>query len=257
MAVDVVIYHNPACGTSRNTLAMIRNAGIEPHVVEYLKTPPSRVLLVELIDRAGITPRDLLREKGTPYPMKLYRATHPGRHPRQFGRHQRQFLPCHQRPFDTHRLAVRHIGVAFGSRKCHLLAPPPLAIFIQCQVTHDPADIADRGVDARSYGSLRQADPGLLNDILGRCRIAGQPHRLGNQSPALTGEQRQNAPRSVGHRRRMGIIDADEPRRCRDLPPQPSRPKTDRIQSVAVRTSGGRAESGMRRPDRASSCARP
>ncbi len=67
MAIDVVIYHNPACGTSRNTLAMIRNAGIEPHVVEYLKTPPSRPLLVELIDRAGITPRYLLREKGTPY----------------------------------------------------------------------------------------------------------------------------------------------------------------------------------------------
>ena len=67
MAVDVVIYHNPECGTSRNALAMIRNAGIEPHVVEYLKTPPARTLLVELIDRAGITPRDLLREKGTPY----------------------------------------------------------------------------------------------------------------------------------------------------------------------------------------------
>ncbi|MEG3167103.1 arsenate reductase (glutaredoxin) [Sphingomonas sp. LB3N6] len=67
MAVDIVIYHNPECGTSRNTLAMIRNAGIEPHVVEYLKTPPSRALLVELIDRAEITPRDLLREKGTPY----------------------------------------------------------------------------------------------------------------------------------------------------------------------------------------------
>ena len=67
MAVDIVIYHNPACGTSRNTLAMIRNAGIEPHVVEYLKTPPSRGLLVKLVDRAGITPRDLLREKGTPY----------------------------------------------------------------------------------------------------------------------------------------------------------------------------------------------
>ena len=64
---DVIIYHNPACGTSRNTLAMIRNAGIEPHVVEYLKTPPSRALLVELIDRAGMRPRDLLREKGTPY----------------------------------------------------------------------------------------------------------------------------------------------------------------------------------------------
>lgn len=67
MAVDIVIYHNPECGTSRNTLAMIRNAGIEPHVVEYLKTPPARALLVELIDRADMTPRELLREKGTPY----------------------------------------------------------------------------------------------------------------------------------------------------------------------------------------------
>jgi arsenate reductase len=67
VAVDIVIYHNPECGTSRNTLAMIRNAGIEPHVVEYLKTPPSRALLCALIERAGITPRDLLREKGTPY----------------------------------------------------------------------------------------------------------------------------------------------------------------------------------------------
>lgn len=67
MATDIVIYHNPACGTSRNVLGLIRNAGIEPHVVKYLKTPPSRALLVELIDRAGITPRDLLREKGTPY----------------------------------------------------------------------------------------------------------------------------------------------------------------------------------------------
>lgn len=66
-AVDVVIYHNPDCGTSRNALAMIRNAGVEPHVVEYLKTPPARALLVQLIERAGLTPRTLLREKGTPY----------------------------------------------------------------------------------------------------------------------------------------------------------------------------------------------
>ena len=65
--MDVVIYHNPACGTSRNTLAMIRNAGIEPHVVEYLKTPPSRALLVQMMKRAGLSPRELLREKGTPY----------------------------------------------------------------------------------------------------------------------------------------------------------------------------------------------
>jgi arsenate reductase len=67
VATDIIIYHNPDCGTSRNALAMIRNAGLEPHVIEYLKTPPSRALLTELIERAGIGPRDLLREKGTPY----------------------------------------------------------------------------------------------------------------------------------------------------------------------------------------------
>jgi arsenate reductase len=65
--MDIIIYHNQDCGTSRNTLAMIRNAGIEPHVIEYLKTPPARALLVQLIARAGLTPRTVLREKGTPY----------------------------------------------------------------------------------------------------------------------------------------------------------------------------------------------
>ena len=65
--MDVIIYHNGDCGTSRNTLAMIRNAGIEPHVVEYLKTPPSRALLAQLVARMGISVRELLREKGTPF----------------------------------------------------------------------------------------------------------------------------------------------------------------------------------------------
>ena len=65
--MDIIIYHNPDCGTSRNTLAMIRNAGIEPHVVEYLKTPPSRAMLTQFIRRMGISVRTLLREKGTPY----------------------------------------------------------------------------------------------------------------------------------------------------------------------------------------------
>jgi arsenate reductase (glutaredoxin) len=64
---EVTIYHNPACGTSRNTLALIRNAGIEPQVIEYLKTPPTRATLVDLIRRMGMTPRQVLREKGTPY----------------------------------------------------------------------------------------------------------------------------------------------------------------------------------------------
>jgi arsenate reductase (glutaredoxin) len=65
--MSVTIYHNPDCGTSRNTLAMIRNAGIEPEVIEYLKNPPSRETLTDLIARAGMTVRALLREKGTPY----------------------------------------------------------------------------------------------------------------------------------------------------------------------------------------------
>lgn len=64
---DIIVYHNPECGTSRNVLGLIRNAGIEPHVIEYLKTPPTRALLAQLIERAGITVRELLREKGTPY----------------------------------------------------------------------------------------------------------------------------------------------------------------------------------------------
>ena len=65
--MDVIIYHNPDCGTSRNTLGLIHNAGIEPHVIEYLKTPPTRALLVQLIKRMGISVRALLRKKGTPY----------------------------------------------------------------------------------------------------------------------------------------------------------------------------------------------
>lgn len=65
--MTITIYHNPACGTSRNALAMIRQSGEEPEVVEYLKTPPSREKLVELIAAMGISPRALLREKGTPY----------------------------------------------------------------------------------------------------------------------------------------------------------------------------------------------
>ena len=65
--MTITIYHNPACGTSRNTLAMIRNAGIEPIIIEYLKTPPDRATLVELIRRTGEPVRALLREKGTPY----------------------------------------------------------------------------------------------------------------------------------------------------------------------------------------------
>lgn len=65
--MSVTIYHNPDCGTSRNVLALIRNSGEEPQVIEYLKTPPGRAELVDLIDRMGIPVRDLLREKGTPY----------------------------------------------------------------------------------------------------------------------------------------------------------------------------------------------
>jgi arsenate reductase (glutaredoxin) len=65
--LQVTIYHNPECGTSRNVLALMRHAGVEPHIIEYLKTPPDRSTLVDLIQRAGLRPRELLREKGTPY----------------------------------------------------------------------------------------------------------------------------------------------------------------------------------------------
>jgi arsenate reductase len=64
---SVTIYHNPTCETSRNTLALIRNAGIEPMVIEYLKTPPTRQQLVEMIGAAGLSVRAALREKGTPF----------------------------------------------------------------------------------------------------------------------------------------------------------------------------------------------
>ncbi|MFT4953865.1 MAG: arsenate reductase [Brevundimonas sp.] len=65
--MDIIIYHNPACGTSRNTLALIRHLGIEPHVVEYMKTPPTRALIADMVDRMGVPLRDVLRQKGTPY----------------------------------------------------------------------------------------------------------------------------------------------------------------------------------------------
>lgn len=65
--MDVTIYHNPACGTSRNTLGLIRNAGIEPMVIEYLKNPPDRATLIDLIKRAGLAVREAVREKGTPF----------------------------------------------------------------------------------------------------------------------------------------------------------------------------------------------
>jgi arsenate reductase (glutaredoxin) len=67
MPTDIIIYHNPACGTSRNTLAMIRNAGVEPHVIDYQKCPPTRVMLQSLAMRMGVPLRTLLREKNTPY----------------------------------------------------------------------------------------------------------------------------------------------------------------------------------------------
>ena len=64
---DITIYHNPQCGTSRNTLAMIRNSGVEPQVIEYLKTPPSRKELTTLVTAMGLSLRDVLRQKGTPF----------------------------------------------------------------------------------------------------------------------------------------------------------------------------------------------
>ena len=74
--VEVTIYRNPSCGTSRNTLQLIRDAGIEPTVIEYLKSPPDRATLKSLITRMGITARELLRQKGTPYEELTLDAGH-------------------------------------------------------------------------------------------------------------------------------------------------------------------------------------
>lgn len=65
--ITAIIYHNPQCGTSRNTLALIRNSGLEPRVIEYQKTPPDRATLIDLIQRAGLTVRQAMRQKGTPF----------------------------------------------------------------------------------------------------------------------------------------------------------------------------------------------
>ena len=75
-SIPVTIYHNPGCGTSRNVLALIRNAGIEPTVIEYLKTPPDRATLVDLLRRMELRTRQLLREKGTPYAELGLAANH-------------------------------------------------------------------------------------------------------------------------------------------------------------------------------------
>ncbi|NKI72291.1 arsenate reductase (glutaredoxin) [Collimonas pratensis] len=74
--MNITIYHNPDCGTSRNTLALIRNTGVEPEIVEYLKHPPSLATLTTLISDAGITVRDAIRQKGTPYVELGLDATH-------------------------------------------------------------------------------------------------------------------------------------------------------------------------------------
>ncbi len=65
--MDVIIYHNPKCATSRNVLGLIRNAGVEPHIIDYRKCPPTRLLLTQLLQRAGLSVREILRETGTPY----------------------------------------------------------------------------------------------------------------------------------------------------------------------------------------------
>ena len=67
MATELTIYHNPNCGTSRKVLGMLRESGVEPRVIEYLKTPPTRAELIQLLASMGMTPRQLLRRKGTPF----------------------------------------------------------------------------------------------------------------------------------------------------------------------------------------------
>ena len=101
-AIDIVIYHNPACGTSRNTLALIRNAGIEPHVVEYLKSPPSRAMLVSLSRRMQLPMRSRQLLCSPPRRCRIVRKPAPSLDPRRLGN-------CHRRsPMD---LADGAIGI--------------------------------------------------------------------------------------------------------------------------------------------------
>ncbi len=123
--MDVVIYHNPDCGTSRNTLALIRNAGIEPHVIEYLKTPPARALLEQLVARMGIGVRDLLREKGTPFAR-----AGPGRR-EPVGRptaRRHDGAPDPHQPADR-RLAARASGCAVHPRRSWTSCRPQRGAF--------------------------------------------------------------------------------------------------------------------------------
>ena len=117
--MDVIIYHNPDCGTSRNTLGLIRNAGIEPHIIEYLKTPPSRILLKQLIDRMGVSVRDVIREKGTPYAELGLVGSEPHGGPAS-RRHDGPSDP--DQPADRGDARGREALSAFGGRARHLAA---------------------------------------------------------------------------------------------------------------------------------------
>jgi arsenate reductase len=161
VTTDIIIYHNPECGTSRNALAMIRNAGIEPHVVEYLKTPPSRPLLESLIARAGITPRALLREKGTPLPSWAGQSRS----------HRRAAHRCHDGAPHPHQPPAG--GFAAGRQEA---VPPSEEVL-------DLIPAEQRGAFAKEDGEqvvdARQADHGGLNGMASpsgrpRCRRAAR-----------------------------------------------------------------------------------
>jgi hypothetical protein len=118
---DVIIYHNPDCGTSRNTLGLIRNAGIEPHVIEYLKCPPSRVMLLALIARMGISVRDLIRVKGIT--LSRTRSRRPKPDGRSIARRHDGIFDPYQ-PADRGDAARRQVVPTFGSRARRASAAP-------------------------------------------------------------------------------------------------------------------------------------
>ncbi len=184
--MKATIYHNPGCGTSRNTLAMIRNAGIEPTIIEYLQTPPSRAELVKMIADAGLTVRQAIREKGTPYAEFGLDDRGPDR--RSASRRDAERSDPHQPALRRH--AARHAPVRAHPRRCSISCRTPhkgafakedgeqvhrcggQAYCLICP--QPPANICGRSIWRRStaarsrrtrprililYGSLRDASP--------------------------------------------------------------------------------------------------
>ena len=175
--MDVIIYHNPACGTSRNTLGLIRNAGIEPHVIEYLKTPPSRAMLEDLIARMGVA-----RARGDPGEGHALRRARP-RDPQHHGRASCS-TPCWRtRPDQSADRgdAARRADCAGRPRRCSTSCPPQQAPFSK----EDGEPVIDEGGRPRSREgvSLLAPAPSLSHGRMREQAVAPNPSLWPRVSP--------------------------------------------------------------------------